>query len=360
MADWLPSPKRRDLDERLLLGERDYTALANEFGVSTRFVFNAATELGTRFDHEAALRRYSELEDLITKEVLEGNEPDVDDLVVKLQFPKSLVKREIARVKSILTEPRQVDAETTAPVETLRSESPFAADIGPDFYRGRQSKVVFAPNPTKSRYPALDFLAEMYDAGGEPKARALALRAMVQAMADGGSRPAESTRYIHMCNIIEFKVFKFRLFAKPVTLEDEHGERRVIVLLGGCTKKRDKSDEGEFRRAERNYVSWIDTLEEGTRVKNPKGRRRNPEDIDWNKVDQDNAVQMCVIRLVLDIQAVLRDVMAREGIDMAQLASHLHTTEANVERTLWDVAPLERLAKVANALGVTLGAREVY
>lgn len=84
----LPANKKQALDEELLLGDRDYDALATRYGVSKIFILRASRDLGIRAGNsDEALARYSTLGKQIIAAFGRSEQPDETALIAESGFP---------------------------------------------------------------------------------------------------------------------------------------------------------------------------------------------------------------------------------------------------------------------------------
>jgi len=360
----LPANKKQALDEELLLGDRDYDALATRYGVSKIFILRASRDLGIRAGNsDEALARYSTLGKQIIAAFGRSEQPDETALIAESGFTMQFVKRTIAHAKAELSSPEQSNDGLTESADTIEVETveDVFPDTGPELYDGRMFTVVFAPNPTGSRYPVRDYLREMYTTGSHHRLRAKELRTIITTYADTGRATSDSIHALSggsnrtlLAGLREFRVFKHRLYFVVATVASHAVDHAYCVLLSAHEKKADLPQSREHERANRNYEAWVNSVTTKTRrVKNP------PDDMNWNEIDSAGEVQLNLIKLMQDLQAVVRDAMHRDGVSYRDLGDLIDTTEDGVERILWDTSvPLSEVVKAATALGVQLGGRE--
>jgi hypothetical protein len=371
-VDRLSAHARRALDETLLLGESNYDDIASNFGVSRAFVLRAKIDLHIGESADEALDRFNALQVALRASLTEGSRPDVNALAKRFWFAASVVSRELALIKTEILALKPLDDDLVESSETLVASEerpsvawPSVTSVFPDsplFCRGAFSDVVFAPNPSMSKLPVREYLVKLYEVGGQMRQRALELEETIKRYAEEGVVHPDSIQNlgnVGKTSLAEFRTWKHRVYFKLVTLVDANSPdgRRTCVLLSAHEKKRDDTKPEELERAIRNYEAWVNSLTTDRRVKNMK---RNPDDISyWRPLSDAEEVDLDVVRLMQDLQGVVRDAMRRDGVTVAQVAEALKTTEQRIETVLWDTsARIHDLLAVAHVLGVKLGGHE--
>lgn len=355
-APQLQGASRRALDMDVILNDVvDVNVLAKRHGVTPSYAYHAIQALG---DLATVLERYSSLEDELRRLIAAGDKPDDRALADRYGFrePK-FVSRESAHLRSEIAAPPKAPKTVTKPTESIRTE--FEASSDDTFYKGSWADVVFARSLSGTRMPAQEYLQGLYDEGGESRQRALEFRADIRRYADGGGASRDNLKPLRgSCGFMEFKTFKHRIICRLVQVEDRSGEaRRILVLLSSFSKKRDDTDAREIERADALYSAWAEGVARGGRKvkRNPEG----PASF-WRQVDDAESVRLATIRLMQDIQAVVREAMRRDGLGVPALADALGIDDDEAEAILWDTSmPLEDVVAVAILLGVELGAREI-
>lgn len=354
--DRLPGPERRDMEEEILLGNVDVDDLSRRYDAARLLVVRTIRDLtGAGGD---PLGRWSAMCTQARHLLAQGVTPDDKALGQAHGFPPFVVAREVAHIKAQASQPEPSAPEAATPAETVVASDPFA-DVGPVWLRGDHADVVFAHSTGGSRRPALEYLSGMFATGGAHRQRAIEFQENVFRFATTGWVPRDNLEKFKRTRLLAFRVFKHRLYCRLVTVEDAASgqRRRMLVLLSAHEKKQDRTPREETDRAHAIYEAWAARMEgQG------HGLSSNPEEPDPLQAIRDGApdlVESATVRLMQDLQAIVRDAMRREGMNEETLARSMGVTREDVEQILWDTTtPLARLVQAAVAAGISLGGRE--